>query len=120
MPLEADKEVIKLAEVYNIYQMNLSKIAYFCASLLFLGIFYLPYTYYIFLRWVICSAAALLAYDNIQFKTNLWTTAFVLIALVFNPIFPLYLNKSIWVCIDVVTMMIFIYAANPNRRKIIL
>ncbi len=66
-----------------------------------------PYGYYIFLRWVIFAISFLIAYRLSKIDLNYWVLAFGVIAFLFNPIFPIYLSKSIWVVIDLVSAFIF-------------
>lgn len=69
--------------------------------------FPLPYDYYILLRWVVCGTSLYLAYYyHVCKKTNMvWI--FGLMALFFNPLFPLHLLKSTWVIIDIIAAWIF-------------
>jgi len=67
-------------------------------GLLILAIFPWPYSYYILLRWVICGISTYIAWRTHKETSNwLW---FILIAIVFNPVMPLFLNRAIWTIID--------------------
>jgi hypothetical protein len=60
-----------------------------------------PYGYYTFLRWVACGAAVLVAWVAWN-STRQWATwLFVSIAILFNPLAPVYLHRSTWRPIDV-------------------
>ena len=80
-----------------------------CAALLFLGLADLPIGYYTLLRIVvtICSVAVVVTeYEN---GLNFWVITFGLIAIVFNPLIPIYLNdKSAWMPIDIIAGILFI------------
>lgn len=65
-----------------------------------------PYAYYQILRWVVCIAAALFAYEAHQEKKTVWMWVMVGLAVLFNPIAPIYLDKSAWVAIDVLAAAI--------------
>ncbi len=69
---------------------------------LVLAVFALPYGYYTFTRIVICLACMALAYSACGPRpgATIWTTFFVLIAIVFNPLIPIYLKKQTWTYID--------------------
>jgi len=84
--------------------------------LLLLAILPLPYGYYIFLRWVTCGMAVFTAYIAYQwgFKWAIWV--FIPLAILFNPIFPIYLTKEIWQPIDIITATIFIASLSLRRK----
>ena len=70
--------------------------------LLVLAVFPLPYGYYTFTRIVACLACIALAYTAYGPRpgATIWTTFFVLIAIVLNPLIPIYLKKQTWMYID--------------------
>ncbi len=81
-----------------------------CAALLLLGIVNLPIGYYTFLRIVVTIGAVLVSISEYQEnkEISVWLIAFVLIAIIFNPIIPIYFNnKDIWIPIDIVSAIIF-------------
>lgn len=60
------------------------------------------------LRWLVSFSGALLALTAYRSRKFFWLLAFVLAAVVFNPIIPIYLrNVSIWRGIDFVTATLF-------------
>lgn len=78
--------------------------------LLAIGCFPLPIGYYTFLRLVTCgSAIAIIVADSkrgMNFSNILWA----IVALLFNPIFPVYLHsKTVWAIIDAATAILFAY-----------
>lgn len=77
------------------------------AALLILAIFYLPSGYYIFLRWAVTLVAVYVAYALSEAKDNkFWL--FVGIAILFNPIVPIYSTKSFWVVADLASAGVFL------------
>lgn len=68
------------------------------AAMLLIAMFALPYGYYTALRIVVCGAAAYLVYHlwNERDEISLWIFVFFAIAILFNPVFPVHLTKSIW------------------------
>lgn len=66
-----------------------------------------PYGYYVFLRWVTCGMAAYTAYISYTWETKWALWVFIPIAILFNPIFPVYLTKAVWQPIDVVVAILF-------------
>ena len=66
-----------------------------------------PYSYYQFLRWFILATAGYSAYIAYNQQKIGWAWIFGTIALLFNPIFPFYLQKDTWQFIDGIVAVIF-------------
>ncbi|WP_105405062.1 DUF6804 family protein [Neorhizobium sp. T7_12] len=81
------------------------------AALLVLAILPLPYTFYAFLRMVVCLSAAWLAF--IQWDTNKgmtgWAYIWVCMAVLFNPLIPVHLARGIWFFLDLAGAAVFAY-----------
>ena len=77
-----------------------------------------PYGYYILLRIVVCGVAVYAIYVgyNVGLRTLLVILGFI--ALLFNPIIPIYLTKEIWVLIDIIVAIIFLVSIFILRRRI--
>ena len=96
-----------------------------CAVLLVMAVLRLPYGYYSFLRIVICGAAALIAVAGLteEIQPHLaWTAIFILIVVLFNPIVPIRLHRSIWFYLDLMAAGVFtahlIFCRNKPRRNV--
>lgn len=77
------------------------------AVFLILAIFNLPSEYYVFLRWMITAISVYVAIAFGDTSNNkIWL--FVAIALVFNPIVPIYSTRSVWFFVDSVSAGIFL------------
>jgi len=76
-----------------------------------------PYGYYIILRWVVCGVAIFNAIGFSKSKLTGWVLVFATLAFLFNPLFPVYLNKSSWVGIDLISAIIFFISAYSIRIK---
>jgi hypothetical protein len=61
----------------------------------------LPYGYYTFLRIAIFGFCAVVAFFGFTEKSHVWGLAFLLLAILFNPIIPVYLNRQTWFWLDV-------------------
>ena len=86
------------------------KLLYIPTTVLFIGIFPLPIGYYTFLRLVVTAAAAYIAYQTYQKdKQSGWLWIFGLVALLFNPLIPIYLDKEIWMVIDLAAAVLFLF-----------
>ena len=72
----------------------------------------MPAEYYTFLRIPVTIAAAVILFKEIKSGLNIWSAAFFITAIIFNPIHPIYLyDKSIWLPIDILSaFLFFLYA----------
>ena len=95
--------------------MGLKKLSIIAGILLLLAIPSIwPYGYYIFLRWVIFGSSIFVVYRLSKISFNYWVLAFGIITFLFNPIFPIYLNKFSWVVIDLVSAFMFFKIASDR------
>lgn len=77
----------------------------------FLGIAEMPIGYYTFLRFYLTGVAGFLAFHEFSKndKVNGWAVLFGIIAILFNPIIPVYLHdKEVWIFIDFIVGVIFL------------
>lgn len=98
--------------------MNIKYIAIASGVLLLLGIpnNLWPYAYYTLLRWVIFITSGIIAYGFYESSLTGWVLVFGAVSLLFNPIFPFYLNKSSWVAIDFICASLFFIAAYSTKK----
>lgn len=78
------------------------------ALLLLVGVSSMPYGYYTFLRLfttVIAVANIYFAYEN---KSYIAVLMGVSIAILFNPLIPVYLQKETWVILDLTAAVLLI------------
>ena len=87
------------------YKMKLLKFT--TSVLLLLGIFQLPYGYYQLLRIVVTISSGISAYKAYENENQGLCIAFALVLILFNPIIPIYLNKEIWIPIDIIVGIFF-------------
>ena len=81
-----------------------------CAIFLGLAAFKLPIGYYTFLRLTITIGALLIVIAESKKKISIYSVVFGIVALLFNPILPVYLyKKSIWIPIDIATACLFLF-----------
>jgi len=81
----------------------------FCALCCFIGIFRLPIEYYTFLRILVSIGALIVLYNSLSFKQYYFSIIFLVILILFNPVFPIYLyRKSVWIPIDTITGILFL------------
>ncbi|SIQ34610.1 DUF6804 family protein [Chryseobacterium sp. RU33C] len=90
----------------------------FCALCCFIGIFRLPIEYYTFLRILISIGALLVLYNTLSSKQHYFSIIFLVIFILFNPVFPIYLYwKNIWIPIDIITGILFLLISFIERKE---
>ena len=87
-----------------------------CALLLFVAVLKNPREYYWLLRTGIFFGALLVIVKNR--KHFYWVLLFGLVAMLFNPIVPIYLYKKMyWIPLDILTGILFLIEVIINRSK---
>lgn len=64
------------------------------------------YGYYQILRWVVCGLTGYSAYSAYEHSKNAWTWTFGIIAVLFNPLAPIHLNRELWLVLDIIVAAI--------------
>lgn len=83
----------------------------------FLAIFPWPYGYYQLLRIVLCISSVIIAYGFYKSQLSGWMLAFGVIAILFNPISPVYMAKASWTGIDIIVGLLFFIASGSTRKR---
>ncbi|GET20675.1 DUF6804 family protein [Prolixibacter denitrificans] len=79
------------------------------AALLLLSLAALPSGFYILLRIAVTIGAVAAIISEIDNGINFWVVAFAIIAILFNPLLPIYLDdKSAWMPIDIIAAVLFL------------
>ena len=90
----------------------------FCGVLLLVAIpSWWPYDFYIILRWIIFLSSAYFALQLYNSKHRMLSLVFLAIFFIFNPLYPVYLEKSLWIIIDLVSAIIFFMASLSKIKK---
>ena len=71
------------------------------------------------LRIVVTLSSAFIIYDNYKKINNVNSTIviFSIILIVFNPLFPIRLNRELWLPIDLITAVIYFYHYIKFRKQ---
>jgi len=69
-----------------------------------------PYGYYSLLRWITCIASILVAFQAFEKNIDWAKVIFIIIAILFNPLAPIYLSRSTWIPIDIITAILLIFS----------
>jgi hypothetical protein len=69
----------------------------------------MPYGYYTFTRIVVCGFAALFAFVAWEGGpgSRVWSVIFAFVAVLFNPIIPIYLKQTTWFGFDIAAAVLF-------------
>lgn len=87
-------------------------------GILLLALIDLPIGYYTFLRIVVTIGAVAVVVTEFQNGFNFWVIAFGIIAILFNPLIPIYLGeKSAWAPIDLISAILFGIKSFTNQNK---
>lgn len=83
----------------------------------------LPYGYYILLRWLVCAAALWAVYVDWEVSgksVSTWTILMAVVAVLFNPIAPIFMDRAVWAFVDVgVAGMFYVHwRALRNRASV--
>ncbi len=67
-----------------------------------------PYGYYVLLRWIIVGVAIFVWWVASELKKKGWLWLMIGIAILFNPILPIHLDKGTWAMIDFIVALLFL------------
>lgn len=76
-----------------------------------------PYVYYQILREVVTITAVIGAIMAFNENKQAWVWILGIVAVVFNPIAPLYLAKETWAVIDFVAAIVMFYSATIKLTR---
>jgi len=77
-----------------------------------------PDSFYTLLRWVCCAVFAFSGVTSFQMKRMLWLCIFGVLAVLFNPILPLGLNRTQWIVADWFSIGAMLIAAFIFRKGV--
>jgi len=88
-----------------------------CTLATVVGLFNLPYGYYIILRAAICIAGAFGFSLALQQRSDKWMWTYGVAAILYNPVFPVRLgDKVLWVILNFATIGVFWFAFALRKR----
>jgi hypothetical protein len=82
-----------------------------------LALFELPYGYYQFLRITVTVASLWTAYKFYKQNSYTWSTIFGLIAIIYNPVFKIHMERDTHAAFNVATAAIMLYLFWKDMRK---
>ena len=103
-----DKEIIKYKNIVSAISI----------IMLFLAIpTFWAYGYYVLLRWVVTISAVFLLSLAYESKKTFWLFLMGIVAILFNPIIPVHLDKETWVIIDIIVAVLFLVSIFKIKYK---
>jgi len=69
-----------------------------------------PYGYFVLLRWIVTGIALLVLWTAYNLKMQGWVWLMASVAILFNPILPIHLDKGMWQVIDFIVASLFLFA----------
>ena len=88
--------------------------------LLLIGLADLPIGYYTLVRISVCLVCALSCYWSYKRddRVGIATVSFGLLALLFNPIIPVYLqDKGVWTVVDIITVILLVIRYSTLKER---
>jgi len=76
-----------------------------------------PSGYYTLLRWITCAAAVFTVMRAAECEKVIWFYVFIIVAVLFNPIIPIYLKRETWAVLDVVAAGLFLLSIVDGRNR---
>jgi FtsH-binding integral membrane protein len=86
------------------------------AGMMAVALLPLPYGYYQVLRLVACGCAVVGAMHLWRHSEGL-AVALGLVAIIFNPIFPVYFDRSVWSVLNVAALVVFVTGWVVTKRS---
>jgi hypothetical protein len=78
----------------------------------------MPYGFYSLIRFVAMIAFAIYAYVYYEKKNNKLAIIFVSLAILFQPLLPIYLGRTLWNIVDVIVaifLVVLYFKENSNK-----
>ena len=90
------------------------------AALLLAAVFPWPYGYYVLLRLTVTLVSGWVAFQCWKQDKSIsgWVAAFGAVALLYNPVLPIFLTKALWVPINIATAALFIWHYRMLKEQI--
>ena len=104
-------------------QQHMSKILqakwYYILAVAMLLLTFLDWIYWFYqvLRWAVSGTAIFIGYQNYQEENMKWFWTFLIIAILFNPISPIHLERELWSIIDIIVAVVYLTAFFKDSNK---
>ena len=82
------------------------------AGLLLLAVLPLPYAYYTLLRIVVSIVAGISVWNSFEEGQTGWAFGLAIMVLMWNPIFPFYMDKTAWIICDLIGAGVLFFSSS--------
>jgi hypothetical protein len=76
-----------------------------------------PFGFYTLLRLTVCASAVYIAFQAHRFNRAVWTWVLGGVAVLFNPIVPIYMRRTQWRWFDLLALLAFMISLGVVRHK---
>ncbi len=76
-----------------------------------------PHSYYTILRWTVCIIGVYAAFRALSSNNKTWAWIFVGLAVLFNPIAPIYFARKTWNLLDVLAAVVLLVSLAVPRNR---
>lgn len=92
-------------------------VLYAAAAIIAAAALPLPYGIYVFIRIIGTIAFAYLAYESWRQEHELLLWAYGAAAILFNPIIPIHLSKTLWTVIDLAAAAVIFFSTEKFSKE---
>lgn len=99
--------------------MPYKPLALLAAAFLLLALAPMPYGYYTLLRLVVCGVTGYGSFKAVESEQTAWFLALGVLALLFNPVFPVPLGRELWQSVDAMAAVVVLVSGFlvPEKQK---
>jgi len=76
-----------------------------------------PYGFYTLLRWIVTITSLYTGYLFSKVGNHGWAWVLFITAVLFNPLVPVYMDKSTWHVVDILVAGIFLFSLSRKEIK---
>lgn len=87
------------------------------SALFLLCLFHFPYGYYELVRFAGLAGFSLLAYYAFKEKKELAVIIYILLAILFQPLFKIALGRTLWNIVDIAVAIGLLASLNESKNK---
>lgn len=87
------------------------------AVMLLLALGSWEYSYYQLLRIVVFAGSIYLVWYLLEKKQTGWAWGFIVTGILFNPFYPIYLDRNIWQFLDITSSILFFASFSTESKN---
>lgn len=81
------------------------------------ALFVLPFAYYQLTNWAVMGSSLIVAWQSYKKATTWIMWLFIIIAVIFNPLAPIYLSAFVWQIADSIVILLLIASFFFMKKK---